>query len=84
MPKTTTTIDQAASVSLPPEAVDALGVEAGAELDVEIIGRAVVVRSVEEARRPREFIDSFESILAKRRGAYDELAKGPDGSSPAE
>ena len=44
MPKTTTTIDQAASVSLPPEALDALGVEAGAELDVEIIGRAVVDR----------------------------------------
>jgi len=44
-------------------------------LDVEIIGRALVVRSVEEARRAREFIDSFESILAKRRSAYDELAK---------
>ncbi len=42
------------------------------------------IASVEEARRSREFIDSFESILAKRRGAYDELAKGPDGSSPAE
>jgi len=37
MPKTTTTIDQAASLSLPREAVDALGVEAGAELEVEII-----------------------------------------------
>ena len=84
MPKTATTIDQAASVSLLPEALDALGVGAGAELDLEIIGRAVVVRSVEEARRSRGFIDSFESILAKRRGAYDELAKGPDASSPAE
>ena len=78
MPKTTTTIDQAASVSLPPEAVDALGVEAGAELDVEIIGRALVVRSVEEARRSREFTATFESILTRRRRAYDELAKGPD------
>jgi len=84
MSKTTTTIDRAASVSLPPEAFDAPGVAAGAELDLEIIGRAVVVRSVEEARRSRQFIDSFESILAKRRGAYDELAKGPDGSSQAE
>ena len=73
-----------ASVSLPPEALDALGVEPGAELEVEIIGRALVVRSVEEARRSREFIDSFESILAKRRSAYDELAKGPDDSSRAE
>lgn len=78
MPKTTTTIDQAASVSLSPEAVDALGVEAGAELDVEIIGRALVVRSVEEAQRSREFINAFESILARRRPAYEELAKGPE------
>jgi antitoxin component of MazEF toxin-antitoxin module len=78
MPKTTTTLDPTASVSLPPEAVDALGVEAGAELDVEIIGRALVVRSVEEAQRSREFLDSFESILTRRRSAYDELAKGPD------
>ena len=84
MSKTMSTIDQAASVSLPPEAVDALGVEAGAELDVEIIGRALVVRSVEEARRSREFLDSCESILTKRRSAYDELAKGPDDNSPAE
>jgi len=77
MPRTTTIIDQAASVSLPPEAVDALGVEAGAELDVEIVGHALVVRSVEEAQRSREFSDTFESILARRRSAYDELAKGP-------
>jgi antitoxin component of MazEF toxin-antitoxin module len=77
MPKTTTTIDQAASVSLPPEAVDALGVEAGGELDVEIVGHALVVRSVEEAQRSREFVDTFESILTRRRRAYDELAKGP-------
>ncbi|MGI8835165.1 MAG: hypothetical protein ACR2H4_00825 [Pyrinomonadaceae bacterium] len=42
------------------------------------------IAAVEEARRSREFIDSFESILAKRRSAYDKLAKGPDGSSPAE
>ena len=78
MSKTVTTIDQHSSVALPPEALDALGVEAGAELEVEIVGRALVVRSVEEARRSREFISAFESILSKRRTAYDELAKGPD------
>jgi antitoxin component of MazEF toxin-antitoxin module len=77
-------MDQSASVSLPPEAVDALGVEPGAELDVEIIGRALVVRSAAEARRSREFLDSFESILTRRRSAYDELAKGPDSNYPAE
>ena len=77
MSKTTTTIDQTASLSLPPEALEALGVEAGAELDIEIVGRAVVVRSVEEAGRSRDFINAFESILEKRRSAYDQLAKGP-------
>ena len=70
MSRTIITIDEAASVALPPEA--------GAELDVEIVGRALVVRSVDEARRSREFIDTFESILSKRRKAYEQLAEGPD------
>ena len=78
MSKTLATLDQKSSVSLPPEALEALGVEAGAELEVEIVGRALVVRSVEEARRSRDFISTFESILSKRRSAYEELAKGPD------
>jgi antitoxin component of MazEF toxin-antitoxin module len=78
MSRTITTIDQSASLALTPEAVDALGVQAGAELDVEIVGRALVVRSVEEARRSREFIDTFESILQRRRKAYERLAEGPE------
>lgn len=77
MSKTTTTIDQGPSVALPPEAFNALGVEVGAELEVEIVGHALVVRSVEEARRSREFASVFDSILTKRRTAYEELAKGP-------
>ena len=78
MSRRITTIDDAASVSLPPEAVDALGVKAGEELDVEIVGRALVVRSVEEAARSRDFINMFESVLERRRRAYQQLAKGPD------
>lgn len=74
----TTTIDQGSSVALPPEALEALGVTEGSEVDVEVVGRAVVVRSLEEAHRSREFNSTFESILTKRRTAYQELAKGPD------
>lgn len=73
----TVTLDQRSSVALPPEALDALGVEAGAELEVEIVGRALVVRSADEARRSRDFMSAFASILFKRRAAYEELAKGP-------
>ncbi len=78
MSKIVTTIDQRSSVVLPPEAIEALGVEAGAELEVEIVGRALVVRPVEEARRSRDFMSAFESILSTRRNAFEELAKGPD------
>ena len=77
MSRTITKIDDAASVSLPREAIDALGVKAGEELDVEIVGRALVVRSVEEAARSRDFIAAFESILQRRRSAYEQLAAGP-------
>ncbi len=78
MSRRITTIDDAASVSLPPEAVQALGVKPGEELDIEVVGRAVVVRSVEDARRSRDFLDSFESIMQRRRKTYEKLAEGPD------
>jgi len=75
MPKTVTTIDQHSCVALPPEALDALGVEADAELEVEIVGRALVIRSVDEAKRSREFMNTFESILSRRRTAYEEFSE---------
>jgi bifunctional DNA-binding transcriptional regulator/antitoxin component of YhaV-PrlF toxin-antitoxin module len=78
MSKRITTIDDASGVLLPQEAVDALGISAGDELEIEIVGRAVVVRSVEEAERSREFLDVFESVLKKRREAYEQLAEGPE------
>ena len=78
MSRNVTTIDASSSLTLPSEAVDAVGVEVGAELDVEIVGRAIVVRSIEEARRSREFIEAFETILSRRRKAYERLAEGPD------
>lgn len=78
MSKRVTTLDDASSVLLPQEAVDALGVDAGGGLDIEIVGRALVVRSVEEAQRSREFSNIFESVLKRRREAYEQLAKGPE------
>ena len=75
MSKTIITLAQSSSLTLPPEALDALGVEAGAELEIEIVGRALVVRSVEEARRSRNLLDAFGSILSRRGTAYKELQK---------
>jgi antitoxin component of MazEF toxin-antitoxin module len=72
MSKTVTTVDQRSSIALPPEALDALGVQADAELEVEIVGRVLVVRSVDEARRSREFMSASESILSRSRTAYED------------
>ena len=77
MSKMITTIDQHRSVTLPPEAIAALGIEPGAELEVEIVGRALIVRLVGEARRSRDFMSAFESIFSSRRAAYQE-AIDPD------
>lgn len=77
MSKRITTLDDTASVSLPPEAVEALGIVAGDELDIEIVGRALIVRTAEEARQSREFSDIFEAVLRRRRKAYEHLAEGP-------
>jgi antitoxin component of MazEF toxin-antitoxin module len=78
MSRRITRIDETALVSLPREAVEALGVGKGGELDIEIVGRALVVRSVEEAQRSPEFANIFESVLRRRQKAYEQLAEGPD------
>ncbi len=70
--------DSGSSVLLPPRAIEALGVGIGAELEIEIVGRALVIRSIEEARRSREFSDVFKAVLSKRLNAYDDLAEGPE------
>ena len=74
MSKRVTKLKGAASLKLPPEAIEALGVAAGGELDIEIVGRAVIVRSVEDALHSREFSDKFEAVLERRRTAYKQLA----------
>jgi hypothetical protein len=77
MSRDTTTIEKDSSVSLSREALEALGVEVGSELQVEIVGRALVVRSKTESQRSRDFMNAFDSILTRRQSAYEELAKGP-------
>jgi len=75
MSKRTTTIDEKATVSLPPEAIDALRVSQGDALDVEIVGQALVIRSAGETRRSGSFAEVFDSVLKERRHAYEKLAE---------
>lgn len=72
-----TLVTQHSSITLPPEALDALGAKVGEELEIEIVGQAMVILSAEEARRTGEFMSVFDSILAQGGPAYDELANDP-------
>ena len=76
MSKQSITIDEETRLNLPPEAIEALGIQPGDEVDIEVIGHAVVLRSVADAARAGDFSKSFESILQRRRSAYDQLAEG--------
>ena len=63
MSRITAQVNTDSSIVLPLEALKALGIDVGASVAIEVVGRAVVVRSVEEAQRSREFVSAFGSIL---------------------
>lgn len=66
-----TTIDQHSSLTLSAEALEALGVRMGEEVEIQIVGHALVIRSAEEASRSRDFMSAFDSILSTRRTSYE-------------
>jgi antitoxin component of MazEF toxin-antitoxin module len=77
MPKQVIAIDNSASLPLSEEIMEALGLETGAKVSLEIVGHTLIVRSVEESQRSEEFAQTFQSILNRRKSAYEQLAEGP-------
>jgi antitoxin component of MazEF toxin-antitoxin module len=77
MPRQVITIDNSASLPLSEEIMEALGLETGAKVSLEIVGHTLIVRSVEESQRSDEFAQAFQSILIRRKPAYEQLAEGP-------
>lgn len=76
MLKKIVTSDDSASISLPDEIVKALGLNPGSEVKLEVVGNTLVIRPETETKRSEEFIQTFQSVLEKRKSAYEELAKG--------
>ena len=74
MIKQIATIDDKASLSLSQEAMDALRLTSGTKVNIEIVGHTLIIRSIEEAERAEEFSQTFQSILKKRKSAYEQLA----------
>ncbi len=71
------TIGDPAGVLLSPELLQQIGVGQGDQVEVSIVDRTLIVRSLEEAERARKIAAATRDIFDRRREAYLELAKGP-------
>jgi antitoxin component of MazEF toxin-antitoxin module len=64
------------AILLPQEVLDQLGVNAGDEVDLAVIDRTLILRPLAEAERALKVEAATEAIFERRKGAYEQLAKG--------
>ncbi|HEX8888505.1 MAG TPA: hypothetical protein VF779_04980 [Pyrinomonadaceae bacterium] len=74
--KRITASENPATLLLPQELLDKLGVNDGDEIDVSVVDRTLVLRSLEEAERAKKIEAATKSVFDRRKSAYEELAKG--------
>ena len=69
------TVDGENLLPLPADALTAIGLQPGDQVEVVVVGQSLVVQlpSVEEPVES-EFMQTFRDVLKKRRGAYEKLA----------
>jgi antitoxin component of MazEF toxin-antitoxin module len=70
--------EDSATLRLPREILDALGVSDGDEIDVAVAERTLTLRPLDEAERARKLGAATEAVFERRRAAYEELAKGAE------
>ena len=61
---------------LPQEILDKMGVADGDEVDVSIVDRTLILMPLDEVERAQRLGAATESVLQRRKSAYQELAKG--------
>jgi antitoxin component of MazEF toxin-antitoxin module len=67
-----------ATLELPQEILDELGVAVGDEVDLTVVDRTLILRPLDEAERARTIEAATKATFERRRSAYEELAKGAD------
>ena len=76
--KRITAAEDSATVFLPQELLDEMGVAAGDEVDVSVVDRTLIVRPLDEAERAQMIEVATAEVFERRRSAYEELAKGAE------
>jgi len=76
--KRITASENSTTLLLPQEILDTLGVDAGDEVDVIIVDRTLILRPLDEVERAQKIAAVTETVLKRRKTAYEELAKGAE------
>ena len=70
-----TAAENSATVLLPQEIIEMIGVQQVDEVDVSVVDRTVMVKPLEEAEHAQKLESVRESVFQRRASAYEELAK---------
>jgi antitoxin component of MazEF toxin-antitoxin module len=76
--KKVTTVGNSAAIILSRDLLELLGLEIGQEVELSIMGRTLVVRSVQEAGRAEMVRRTGDRVLERRRGLFIRLAEATD------
>ncbi len=69
------TVDGENLLPIPADALAAIGLQPGGQVEVTVVGQSLVVQ-LPPAEKPTEseFVEVFQGVMKKRRDAYQELA----------
>ena len=76
--KRITISENPATLLLPQEMLDEMGVNDGDEIDVSFEERTLILRSLDEAQRALKLDAATRSVFARRQSLFEELAKGAE------
>jgi antitoxin component of MazEF toxin-antitoxin module len=71
------TLDDPTGFLLTPEMLQQIGISTGDKIELTIINRTLILRSLDEAERARKIAAATKDIFDRRREAYQILAEGP-------
>lgn len=69
------TVDGENLLPLPADALAAIGLQPGGQVEVTVVGQSLVIQlPPDEKPTQSEFVQTFQGVMQKRRAAYQELA----------
>lgn len=74
--KVITKLGSPATLTLTPEMMEQLGISGEDEVEVALINRKLILRSLKEAQREERMREIKKELFAERHSAYQRLAEG--------